>query len=189
MTVSIDIYKEHIGAFIVQLKSERNLSDKTIKAYYSDFKLFTEWAIAKNKSQISHELIYEYIHWLQNNSDLKDTTLKRRYISQKLYLENAMEKQGVFTQYTGNMKGKLQFKTRKSLPKTLTTQEVSLLLKQAINAYEIAESNFAKTIAARNLAMLELLYCIGIRIGELVSIRLNDLNFSDRTILIHGKGR
>lgn len=189
MTVSIDIYKAHIGTFIIQLQSERNLSEKTIKAYYSDFTLFTEWATAKNKLQIGHDTIYEYIHWLQNNSDLKDTTLKRRYISQKLYLENTMEQQGISLQYLRNMKGKLQFKTRKSLPKTLTTQEVSLLLKQAINTYETAESLFAKTIAARNLAMLELLYCIGIRIGELVSIRLLDLNVQDKTILIHGKGR
>ncbi|MFC6652484.1 tyrosine-type recombinase/integrase [Paenibacillus rhizoplanae] len=48
---------------------------------------------------------------------------------------------------------------------------------------------FRKIICIRNNAIIELLYVIGIRIGELVSINLEDIDLEENTILIFGKGR
>ncbi|MNV48898.1 Tyrosine recombinase XerD [compost metagenome] len=50
-------------------------------------------------------------------------------------------------------------------------------------------TDFRKWICTRNNAIIELLYVIGIRIGELVSIDLENIDLAERTILIFGKGR
>ena len=46
-----------------------------------------------------------------------------------------------------------------------------------------------KPLGKRNLAIIKLLYATGLRVSELVSIKLKDINISDRTIRVFGKGR
>lgn len=189
MTLNIKVFEQYIDSFIFLLKSERNLSPKTVKAYLSDYALFLKWATSERITEINANTILEYIRWLQLHSNLKDTTLKRRYISLKLYIRYLNSHLNLPPIVLDSFRSKLNFKTTKSLPKTLTTGEVTLLLRAVTEDFTSANSVFSKSIAARNLAILELLYCIGIRIGELVNISLQDINLVDQTILVHGKGR
>lgn len=189
MNLTVELFEENIKPFLILLKTERNLSPKTIKAYLSDFSLFLDWSIGNKKKVIENETILEYIYWQQNILKLKDTTIKRRFVSIKLYLRYLNEKYKLNLNLSDHFRKKFNFKTAKSLPKTLTRNEVISLLRTASNDFNNAKTSFSKTIASRNFAILELLYCTGIRIGELVNIKLQDISFSESIILIHGKGR
>jgi len=77
-------------------------------------------------------------------------------------------------------------KRTKSLPKSLNEDEV----KSLINAVEVADdgSVIRRFIKTRDRLILSLLYSSGLRVSELVSLRINDIDPDERTIRIRGKG-
>lgn len=84
---------------------------------------------------------------------------------------------------------KFRFKQERKLPKTLAIKDVSKIL-DCFGAVDIeAMSDFAKFEYTRDAALIDLLISTGIRIGEAAAITLSDIIVSERTLLIHGKGR
>ena len=71
-------------------------------------------------------------------------------------------------------------KTIKTLPTCLTNEEVEALL-------EVPDTS--KVDGARDLAMLELMYSTGMRVSELLNLKMKDVNFEKRVIKIIGKGK
>jgi integrase/recombinase XerC len=76
-------------------------------------------------------------------------------------------------------------KLPKLLPRVITTERVSKLLDDSPNEAESANRRHA----ARDLAILELLYGTGIRVSELVGLSIDHIDFADGWILVRGKGR
>ncbi len=182
--ISLEI---HIGSFISSLKTERNLTIKTTKAYESDLFNMVNWLRENNMSFYDSSFIFSYIEWLQNNKHLKDSTIKRKYVTFKSFFKYLIENNIIEQSYIRNRR--ISFKTSKSLPKTLSSQDIEKLLKSQINDFNSLDSVYRKNICKRNMAIVELLYCLGLRIGELVQINLEDINLNEQTVLIHGKGR
>jgi integrase/recombinase XerD len=73
----------------------------------------------------------------------------------------------------------------KVLPKSLAESEVGEMLEQTGAA---ARSNDASELALRDHAMLELLYAGGLRVGEIISLRVEDLRLDMSTVIVRGKG-
>ena len=82
-----------------------------------------------------------------------------------------------------------RLKQERRLPRTLSKKEVGTLLNLATKRACEDTSVIGKAMALRNLALLDILIATGIRIGEASSISMNDIIKSERTVLIHGKGR
>lgn len=82
-----------------------------------------------------------------------------------------------------------QYKKERKLPKTLSVKENANLLNTAMKKCEVAQTKFEKWTSSRNLALVDILVSTGIQIGEASQITLDDIIFSEHTILIHGKGR
>ncbi len=177
----------NITNYINTLKIERNLSEKSIKAYYSDLSNFSTWLNNNDSTIVDNNLINSYISWLQNSKQLKDTSIKRKYVTLKSFFKYLLNNKLISSSPFENMR--ISFKTTKKLPKTLSSQDIIKLLKSPIDDLNNIKTDFRKTICIRNTAIIELLYCVGIRIGELVNINLNDINLIDQTLLIKGKGR
>ena len=70
-------------------------------------------------------------------------------------------------------------KQEKNLPKSISEKEVETLLNSI---------NGSSNIELRDKAMMELLYATGVRVSELVNIKLNDIDFNRRVIRVIGKG-
>lgn len=177
-------YTNYIERFLNEIMNIKNLSSKTIKAYRFDLNDFINF----NKDNIiTSKVIIDYIDNLNNIKCLKDTSIKRKIITIKQFINYLYTKRIL---KSNPFKGlKFRFKQQKKLPKTLPINDVKKLLKTVKNSFTNEESEHKVFIGIRDTAIIDLLICTGIRIGELQSIKLEDIYKYERSILIHGKGK
>lgn len=85
---------------------------------------------------------------------------------------------------------KIQVKFREPviLPKTIPLHTVETFLSTIYMQWENAKTTYQRRNALRDAAVIELLFSTGMRISELCSLGMNDINLYDRTVLIYGKG-
>lgn len=177
------IFFTHSNEFVDHIRTTKNLSDKTITAYRSDLKDFN---LFLSGSEISEERLLAYVTHLMNERQLSVSTINRKMIVIKMYLKYLNDKQYTNTNFQIPA---FRLKQERCLPRTLSKKEVGALLNLATKRVHENSSVIGNAIALRNLALLDVLIATGIRIGEASSISMNDIVKSERTILIHGKGR
>jgi integrase/recombinase XerD len=169
--------KDAVNAFTEFLYVEKGLSDNTVISYSRDLKKFF---IFLKKEKVSYlkaqeQDIIQFIY-RQSRSGLSSRSIARIISSLKafyrfLVLDKALKKSPIIN--ISSPKGWL------SLPKALTLSEVENLLSQP---------DEAKIHGVRDKAMLELLYATGLRVSELVKLKLDDLNLEDGFLICKGKG-
>ncbi len=163
------------------LKTTKNLSEKTLRAYAIDIKQF----MRKTQDYLNPD-ICDYINFLSTTLSLKDTSIKRKIISLRVFYEFLAMQELINNSPFDKLKFK--FKQETKLPKTLSVNEV----KQLLNCFEIDSSElsaFKKLQYIRDAALIDLLVSTGIRIAEASAITFDDIILHEHTILIHGKGR
>lgn len=177
-----------IHDFLTKVSSTKNLSGKTVRAYLSDFKNFLDFlhCIEKTIISVAADDIYAYIQF-SNGKKQKDTTIKRRIVSLKMLFGFMFDENLITINPFASIK--FNFKKERSLPKTMTVNEVRKLLKVLDDSKKNAITVFAKFMTIRDTCLLDLLISTGIRIGEAASVRIDDIILSERVVLIHGKGR
>lgn len=166
---------DYINEYIDYIKFERKLSNETIKNYKYDldkFISFLENRNIKSFDKISQNDIELY---LKSISDMNSRSISRNITSiNNLFLFLLLEKKV--------RKNPCEFidrpKIKKSLPDTLSLEEVQKLLDIPL----ITKFDY------RNKAMLELLYGSGLRISELISLTLRDIDMENDIIRCIGKG-
>lgn len=172
------------GSYLEYCRSQKRLDPKTLKAYRIDLRQFSACFPDTDLSDIQPEQLEQYIASLHQN--YKPKTVKRKVASIKSmfhYLEykDIIEK---------NPFAKIQVKFREPviLPKTIPLHMVESLLSAAYQQRTEAKTDYQKRNALRDTAVIELLFATGIRISELCSLKTDDINLYDRSILIYGKG-
>ncbi|MDE7296592.1 MAG: tyrosine-type recombinase/integrase [Clostridia bacterium] len=172
---------DSLSKFINYLQATKNLSSKTLSAYTSDLRQFFSF-----EEDVMHPDICAFISHLNLTLKLKDTSIRRKIITLKnfyAYLLNYdLISASPFAKLT------FKFKQEKKLPKTLSVNEITRIL-NCFNTDMTLLSPFAKKELIRDAALIDLLISTGIRIGEAAAITLDDIIQSERTVLIHGKGR
>ncbi len=172
--------QERRNEFITFLKVEKNLSEHTIRAYESDLKQFFDfWAQLpeQDKQHLSTRQIIE--RYLVNlfHKKIDKSTIARKFSCFKSF-EKFLQTQGII------LKLKLKRpRLDKKLPIYLSVDEVFYLLDT------IPNEKLSTKKPARDKAIFELLYATGIRCSELVAIKFKDLDMSNKTIRIKGKGK
>ncbi len=165
-----------INRYEVYLKLERNLSLETVNGYLSDIKQFLEFASLNKYSmdKFDDALTTKYIDYLVSNH------LSAKSISRKISSLKSFNKFLVNESITRNdFSSQLSFpKLMKTLPNYLTSEEVDLLLD-----FELKNKS-----DYRNKAMIELMYASGLRVSEIINLRLNDVNIEHLMIKVRGKG-
>lgn len=174
-------FSQQASAFLTHLEVERNLSSHTHRAYASDLEqLETFWqriAGGKSSQDLSlQEVVRRYVVSLFYKKMSKASLARKLSClrSFKKYLEN----QGITLPL--NVKSP---RPDKKLPPILSVQEIEHLLDK------VTDQELDSSHPARDRAVMELLYATGVRSSELAAIKLGDINFSERTIKIHGKGK
>lgn len=163
-----------INEFTEYLIIDKKYSENTIKAYNNDLKKFKNFFKNKNINQIDEKDIREYLkHLNKENNDTRTishniSTLRSFYkflLIEKKVLKNPME----YIELP---------KVKKTLPKTLSIEEIDRLL----------DINLTDSFSYRNKAMLELMYSSGLRVSELINVKIHDIDTSNCIIRIMGKG-
>ena len=150
------------------LRVDKALSENTILSYCRDVRQFSEWLERDRTAQLNNatkEDISSYLQYLQGMGK-SPSTVSRSAASLKRYYTFLMEK-GKSRQNPAA--GIALEKHGRKLPSILTNHEVDLFLSQP-------DQTDPKGI--RDKAMLELLYASGIRVSELISLNLEDVNLS-----------
>lgn len=166
--------------FLVYVQIERNLTDNTYKSYSSDLhQFFSFWKEynQSTKQDISIKKALEHFFVQHFYKKTQKSSLARK-ISCFTSFERFLKSNGIAIN--------LQLtrpKVEKKLPTYLTVQEMFYLLD------EVKEKDLPSARPIRDKAILELLYATGVRCFELTQIRIEDINFTEKTILIKGKGR
>lgn len=173
---------DFLSNFISYLQATKNLSNKTLSAYKSDLHQFFSY-----EKDIMQPDICSFVSHLSSQLKLKDTSVRRKIITLKCFYSYLTDIEVISRSPFAKLK--FRFKQERKLPKTMTVKDVTKIL----NYFDSIEFNsltyFGKFEYTRDAALLDLLISTGIRIGEAAGITLNDIIISERTLLIHGKGR
>ena len=167
-----------IEDFLNHLSFERQLSKNTILAYGRDIKQFFDYC-AQNKTepvQATPEFLDNYIYHLKAEVMLAPASTQRKLEALKAYYKFLMI-EGILKEDPSRFL--ISARTIRHLPKQLTKEQMDRLL-----------SFPAKTFSEkRTLAILHLLYASGIRVSELINLRIENVNLEERWLLAFGKGR
>ena len=160
------------------LKIERGLSVNSVNSYCSDVsKLATflnQFKIDDDISTIAYETIKEFLYY---SSKLISSRSQARLISSLKSFFNYLQFEGL---RTNNPMELIETpKIGRKLPDTLSLNEID----QLITAVDLS-----KTEGFRNKCILETLYSCGLRVSELVNLKISDLFFSEGFIKVNGKG-
>lgn len=166
--------KELIDEFLRYLRIDKGYSENTINSYKVDLEKFLDYNKNKNINSISNDDIKDYVKWLKN------INLNEKSISRNISCLKSFYKFLVIEKIVKNNPSESLFslKIKKSLPNILTEDEVLKLLDIKLN------DNFSY----RNKAMLELMYATGLRVSELVNLKLQDIDLSQDIVRTFGKG-
>ncbi|MCI9082302.1 MAG: site-specific tyrosine recombinase XerD [Lachnospiraceae bacterium] len=170
---------DEIQKFIQYMKEVRRTSENTIVSYERDLKKLNQYFADQGilrAEQITATGLNSYILFLEKQGR-KPATISRNIASLKAFF-HYLQKDGYLKQ---NVAGELKApKVEKKIPSVLTEEETFRLLEQA-------KGNSPKEL--RDRAMLELLYATGIRVSELVSLRLSDINLQMEYITCRDGGK
>ena len=149
--------------FLNYIKNEKNYSKLTIKSYKEDLEEFLFVTKLKDIYYASEIDIKKYYKYLYNKNNST--------ISRKISTRKNSNYSNIMTKF------KLP-KKKKSLPSFLNYKDLEELISAS------SEGDFGE----RNKLIIEMFYATGVRVSELVNIKLSDIDFSEKTIRIHGKG-
>ncbi len=173
-----------IDNYLEYCKNQKRLDPKTINAYRIDLSQFSKQNIAPNASDITSDMLENYVATLHQK--FKPKTVKRKIASLKAFFHYLEYKE--ITIINPFNKIKLHFREPVILPKTIPLHTVETFLSAIYNQYHNAKNTYQRDCALRDVAVIELLFATGMRISELCSLKINDVNLYDRTVLIYGKG-
>lgn len=165
-----------LDTFIDHLWLEDGLSKNTLESYRLDLSSFALWLTPQNKQLLTVDQadIQQYLAVKFPLS--KPRSISRLIASMRRFYRYLMRDNKISLDPTIQIQSP---KLPRSLPKSLNEEEVIALL----NAPNIAES-----AGLRDKAMLELLYACGLRVSELVGVKVTEVSVSDGVVRITGKG-
>ena len=183
-------FPDYLTAFFSQyLELQRGLSQNTITSYSDAFLLLFRYFNDNHKlspdkitfAHITRECVDDYCQWLETsrNSSVKTRNLRLTAIH-SFFRYVAMREPSRISLFKGILDIQMK-KCEKTVPIHLSDEEVKLLF---------AEPDFRSKQGLRDLAILTVLYDSGVRVSELISLRISDIRMSGTTTLrIVGKGR
>jgi integrase/recombinase XerC len=165
------------------LVSERDLSGNTVRAYLADVAGMLEHAVRLGHADVSTIDLRVLRSWLARQQTLGKarTTLSRRATAVRVFTAWAA-RTGVIETDPGSLLGSPR--PHRTLPHALRVEEVRELLDAAA---ERADEGTAA--GCRDIAILELLYATGVRVGELCGLDVDDVDQERRIVRVLGKGR
>lgn len=166
-----------ISEFIDYLSTEKGLAVNTLESYGRDLKQYQDYLKSDGASiqGVSRAKVIDYLLYLQRQGKAT-ATIARRLAALRAFYQFLVREKRLDHDPTADLESP---KLERRLPSVLTVKEVETLLKQP-------SVNDASGL--RDKAMLELLYATGIRVSELISLDVSDVDLSAQFLRCTGKG-
>jgi len=168
---------KYINEYLEYLKNIKLYSEKTVLAYYDDLVEYNEF-LGNNFSsllEVNYDMVKKYLEYLYDRKINKNSISRKLSSVRGLY--NYLVKEDIVeVNYFNNISNP---KRELYLPKFLKDEELDKIFSVC------SDSN---PINQRNTLIIELLYATGVRVSELVNIKISDIDRSEKTIKVLGKG-
>jgi integrase/recombinase XerD len=163
---------------------QRRLSSKTIKAYALDLEQFFKFS-KSNFNPFSRANLTNYLCHL--NKTYAPQTAKRKIASLKAFF-NYLVYEGILSS-SPMAQLKTKFCEPKVLPKTIPLITIRELLEYMYYEFDILpKTSLQYKHLVRDISVVELLLCTGLRVSELCSLKQSNIDFHNKSIHICGKG-
>jgi integrase/recombinase XerD len=163
-----------LDPFIDALWLEDGLARNTLDAYRRDLQLFCHWLQDRDLATVTEADLHAYFS--HHHGQTRATTANRRLTVFKRFFLWALREKFIAVDPTLKLRAAKQ---ALRVPKTLTEAQVEALL----NAPDTSHA-----LGVRDRTMLELLYASGLRVSELVGLRVFQLGLNDHVLRVTGKG-
>jgi integrase/recombinase XerD len=169
--------------FLDYLKVEKGLTPLTVGAYKSDLIQFAEFLAARRRDldKATREDIRGFMSQLFANG-VKDRSVARKLSTLRHFYKYLLLDRIIKQDPTLEIDSPKQWKV---LPKSLATSEIDSMLDAAGQA---GDSKISAALAQRDQTMLEVFYAGGLRVSEIINVKLEDLKLELGHILVRGKG-
>lgn len=175
--------EDEINAFVMHLQVERNASHETIRNYRSDLHQLAKF-LRRTRSEtvplrvdmVTGDDIRAYLHSLDQLGK-KASSLARKLACLRSFFRFLAREERLQKNPTENLRSP---KLPKPLPRVLTKDDAAALME-----FPTGRS----PLALRDRALLETMYSTGARVSEVVGINLEDVNETEGTVCLRGKGR
>jgi integrase/recombinase XerD len=166
-----------IAAFLTHVRVERGLSANTVTAYRRDLMKFDDFAKKRKLTleSVSRDNLMEFLASLYRQK-LESRTVARHLVTLRNFFRFAQLQELISTDPSINLESP---KIRRSLPGYLRLEEIERLL---------AQPDDKTPLGLRDHAMLDVLYSTGLRVSELISLRVMDLDTAVGCVRCIGKG-
>jgi len=172
-----------VEEYLSYCELQKKLDIKTIKAYRSDLSQFFYY-FNISPQNVSSNTIESYLILLHQK--YKPKTAKRKLASIKSFLKYLEYKNYIYTSPFRHIC--TRFREPITLPRVIPLNTVAHLLETMYHQETLSLTPHQKQLLYRDIAIVELLFSTGIRISELCSLKKTNINLSERTIIIYGKG-
>ena len=163
--------EKDIKNFLEFIKSDKKLSKNTLESYQRDILQYQEYLEEKkiNYKEVNNENVLGYLDYLKG-LDKKASTISRHLASIRLFYQYLLKNKIVKEDPTRGIQSP---KIEKKAPSILSSQEVSLLLEQP---------NGEGLKSIRDKAMLEVAYATGMRVTEIISLNVSDIDLDSSLV-------
>lgn len=172
-------WSEKIDDFSNFLKFEKNFSGNTLDAYMRDVRKLESFTISEldhlSPQNITYENLQEYIYQLSKNK-ISERSQARAISSIKAFFKFLLEDDYRTDNPATLLEGP---KLGLYLPDTLSEEDINRIITCIDNSTDIGK---------RNKCILEVLYGCGLRVSELIDLKISNINFKESYIMVEGKG-
>lgn len=172
-----------IQGFLDYLKVEKGLAPLTICSYTSDLEQFAEFLSSRRRELLSarKEEVSAFLSRLFSDG-VSDRSVARKLSALRHFYKYLLLDRMIQHDPTLDIESPRQWKV---LPKSLAGSEIDSIIRYATAD---KDSELARALALRDSAILETLYAAGLRVSEIVNVKLEDLKLELGHILVRGKG-
>lgn len=173
--------RDQIDQFLVYITEEKGYSANTLAAYRNDLSQFMDYLGGRVSTwdEVDRDIILNYIMHMKSEQEYASSTVARKVAAIKSYFHYLVDQGKLADDPTATLDSP---KVRKRLPKAIDQRDLELLLEEP--------SREQTPKALRDRALLEILYATGLRVTELVSLNVDDVNLASGTLrLVRAKDK
>ena len=164
--------EKQIKNFLEFLQKDKKLTDNTLQSYKRDINQYQDYINTNNieYEKANETTIKNYLEYLQE-AGKKTSTVSRNLASIRSFYQYSVRVKQINEDPTANVQSP---KIEKRIPNVLSTKEVELLLEQPTNT---------DLKGIRDKAMLEFAYATGMRVTEIISLNIKDVNLKEGYVI------